>query len=302
MNIHFKIASMKNIFLLISVVLMAGCIRDAENIKLPGGTPKLVIGSFISPQDTLLSVSVTQSYPVGKVITNDGVVKDAQVVLSDGITSQTLSFDDKEEKYTGKPVFPISGGQTYYLTVQAPDGRSVKASCTIPSTKDTTLTVAVDSANTDQAGYLDYYVRAGWTDIAGETNWYKINVEFIMEDTVHQYLYSNIFNFSTTENPIYSDEGKDGQKFATNQGDVYIYNPYSFSYPPQNKKFYKAYILVYLLTIDQNYYKYYESLNNVSSDPFAEPMNLYSNIEGGLGVFAGYQKHTVRRDVNLPPQ
>ena len=50
-------------------------------------------------------------------------------------------------------------------------------------------------------------------------------------------------------------------------------------------------LTIQLLTTDYHYYQYHISINNYESgNPFAEPTRIYSNVENGYGVFAGYQK------------
>ena len=46
-----------------------------------------------------------------------------------------------------------------------------------------------------------------------------------------------------------------------------------------------------LLHINKDYFKYLKSLNtyeNVQDNPFAEPVNLYSNVKNGYGFFTTY--------------
>jgi hypothetical protein len=50
-------------------------------------------------------------------------------------------------------------------------------------------------------------------------------------------------------------------------------------------------LLIYIHSIDKHYYNFHKSIENVTDygdNPFAESTHLYSNIEGGLGVFASY--------------
>jgi Domain of unknown function (DUF4249) len=44
-------------------------------------------------------------------------------------------------------------------------------------------------------------------------------------------------------------------------------------------------------SLNEDYYQYITSYNkqlSLNTDPFAEPLNIYSNISGGLGIFGGY--------------
>jgi hypothetical protein len=50
----------------------------------------------------------------------------------------------------------------------------------------------------------------------------------------------------------------------------------------------------YLFNTDEPYYRYHQSLRNSNNDnPFAEPAPVYSNITGGLGVFAAYNQSVI---------
>ena len=56
-----------------------------------------------------------------------------------------------------------------------------------------------------------------------------------------------------------------------------------------------TYIIVKLLTISQDIYRYIISHNlneQVGGDPFAQPVQVYSNVENGLGLFSGYTVYT----------
>ncbi|MXW15612.1 MAG: DUF4249 family protein [Rhodothermaceae bacterium] len=50
-----------------------------------------------------------------------------------------------------------------------------------------------------------------------------------------------------------------------------------------------------LSSLSEDYYRYRHSLErNVSYDPLIEePFPMYSNVSGGLGVFAGYTNTTL---------
>ena len=48
-------------------------------------------------------------------------------------------------------------------------------------------------------------------------------------------------------------------------------------------------LLLLLSSLSEDYFEYQRTLSEqVLSGPFVEPQGVYSNIEGGLGIFAGY--------------
>jgi hypothetical protein len=60
---------------------------------------------------------------------------------------------------------------------------------------------------------------------------------------------------------------------------------------------------VILRTISEDYYKYKTTLqqqNHLSGDPFAQPLNIYNNIENGFGVFAGYNESIYKYSPPVP--
>ena len=51
-------------------------------------------------------------------------------------------------------------------------------------------------------------------------------------------------------------------------------------------------LIIEVRSISQEYIKYYETLSQqiiARQDPFAEPVSVFSNVEGGLGVFGSFQ-------------
>jgi hypothetical protein len=59
-------------------------------------------------------------------------------------------------------------------------------------------------------------------------------------------------------------------------------------------------VYVELRTITEEYYKYHSSLARqiiVRDDPFAEPVTIFNNIEGGYGNFSGFSPNISSSDL-----
>ena len=95
-----------------------------------------------------------------------------------------------------------------------------------------------------------------------------------------------------SHSPIFNDEIFDGKKYeiAINLHYRKIYNEDGEAIP--------RYLKFDLISMSEDYYKYAQSYNNqlpVNNDDFMdlfqnglmEPLPIYSNINGGLGLFAG---------------
>lgn len=272
--------------------ILHGCQSVVKDVKLPEQKPKLVVTCFISPSDSLISVRVMQSTPLYNYIDNspDKNISNATVEISDGSKTTTMTFDYNTYCYTCKTSdFPLESGKTYYLKVTAPTFDKVDATCTIPSTTNTSTSIdALDSTLKTNYNFTNivYSLKFHFTDIANEINYYRvfINTETVKDTSMYGYYNDVIF---------YLDRNKEISSDKNNDGSITNFNATAYASTPA--KFKK--ITFYLLTTDRNYYEYYHSLSNYSSDnPFSEPTMIYSNINGGFGVFAGYNSSVTVRN------
>ena len=304
---------MKKLLFILLLAWMVGCEMDAKNVKVPQAQSKLVVTGFISPQDTVIQVQVTQSSPIyGATQSSSQSIQpniiDATVVLSDGVTSVQLHYEPTKNdpsfpsKQTGNYVISAANlavlpGKSYFLTVRTPDGREVKAACTVPLQVNDAITTLLDSSDVaNNPNYPNPYPRkeytltVDWQDTPGEGDYYRIFAEIPLYQSqvpgtgTKSTIYAPI-NFEQAEE-FFKDEGNDGGKFIVKS------TRFSQSHVPGTTKAERK-VNVYLLTTDKNYYQYHRNLSNNSEDnPFAEPTLVFSNIEGGLGVFAAYQRTT----------
>jgi hypothetical protein len=155
--------TLKSLFFIISTCTMLSCETVVEDINLPY-EERLVIESFISPQDTLLEVKISKTRPVvGTFPSNQSyggygsqakpIVEGAIIEISDGQKKATFQlqtiinpFGTAYDLSTGKPIpqsrrgyflktkdFPIVAGKMYILTAKAPNLPEVSATCTVPN-------------------------------------------------------------------------------------------------------------------------------------------------------------------------
>jgi hypothetical protein len=151
---------LKFIFSTLFILSIWSCETIVDNVTLPYDE-RLVIQSFISPQDTLLEVKVTKTKPVTGTFTSDqfygnGTYKPligAIIEISDGqkkanfkLQTVTNPSGTEYDPTTGKPIiqartgyflrtkdFPIMAGKTYTITAKAPNLPDVSATCTVPN-------------------------------------------------------------------------------------------------------------------------------------------------------------------------
>ena len=220
--------------------------------------------------------------------------------------------------------FPIMAGRTYTLTAKAPNLPDVFATCTIPNRKLIELkdfTVVKGNVDTVQNGgsyvngvlkYRSYYLSKRFdvkvNDILNEENYYAVAY---YSQKIAQYKDSNTGKIITQyiinqeqNSDFINDYKQDGnvlnfQKTGINIG-------YYSEDPNQQSNIYLPRTLSHNLSIfvaitDKAYYQYNKSIGSGrrlnDDNPFAEPVLTYSNINGGLGIFAGYNMTKV--DVDL---
>lgn len=295
-------------------LLSCGSLRqEIDPDRLNREASKLVVTCFLSPQDTVLAVKVNRSQPVlgdepefGLTATD---VKDAVTTLSSGSKSVVLVYNRQLGYYRASSQgLPVVVGQTYTLTVQTPAGEQATAACTIPGPVNL-ASLAFDSLIDNQFSGQSkrYFVRGRWRDPAGQPNNYQLTglFRYILPCTNCQ----NNPNYKETEQftTLYFDESNKGLQTdqSTNGGEMisgraflgYSYYSGGGSNQPNFGSQYKsATVTVNLLNTDRAYYQYQDAIarqSDVSGNPFAEPVIIPTNIQGGFGCFAGYNRSTI---------
>lgn len=254
----------------------SACEKDAD-VELPAVESKLVISSFISPEDTIVKVGVTISQPLYNNSNSNqySAISNATVQITNGTTVQTLAYNADENYYfVSTTIFPITVGTTYNLTVSTPDGKNANASTSIPA-QNSTLTYTAEAVN-NQSNGDSYAFRTEWNDTPGTEDYYRIvyyDKSVYDIDTTYWQAFSNNF----------SDKDKDGTTMKE-QFEIYAYSGTGFS----NGE-------LHLIHASKEYYLYHKKLTEAafSGGPFSEPVQMYSNINGGYGAFAGYNSYKV---------
>jgi len=281
----------KLVVLLFTLPLFFSCEKEVTNIELPEAEPKLVVGCFLSPDNSYTSVTVSTSVPIfgqnNNGSSSSSYIENATVVLSDGINSCQLVYDNFFMRYeVNSSIFPIISGKTYTLSVTASGYKNVFASCTVPQSKVATASATINQNNS--SGYSSTSMKIKWTDIVGENNYYRTSIKYIgvdlnnITDTIYQ-------QYISYNNPVFTDKNNDGGElyssfeYLSNIGDNVYFSSSTGNYTLKGYE-------IEIANIESNYYLYQKTLNSYAGDnPFAEPSLIYSNIQNGLGVMGAYR-------------
>jgi hypothetical protein len=289
---------LKSGLLLALVCLLAACEKEVTSLNLPAQASQLAINAFISPQDTVVEVAVYESKPVfgerpGGV---SDLIRDAVVTLSDGEKTVALTlpgnvpFASSRNYHVMARDFPIEAGKTYFLRVSTPDGRLATAQCTVPAAPpvpEMRFNVPVDTAASGTPGYREYTGALYWQDPAGEENFYRVDADINYVRTDNRGVVYDDWRqvyWSDGKSTTFSDARLDGAQFSSPETTFTVVRDYHDSIT----------LYAYLLHTDRGYFEYHRTLRaNTDSNPFAEPVLLYTNVEGGLGVFCAFNRRTL---------
>ncbi len=278
---------------IICVTVLLACLfsscfdKVVTDVKVPTIDPKLVMFTFLSPEDTVISVTLTMSQPVfSKQGSNSyDPITTAQVKITDSKgNASVVTYDQTSNAYViDQSVYKINPSETYTVSASY-NGMFVKGSTTVPANIAYFTRADVKRLSDTTRPEQKYTANVAWQDVGGAANYYRVCVETgdlnLYPDTSIQYANQN------GGDRFYTDEGKDGAELS----DIIDYSDYNdFSGTGNN-----LVQLVYLLNVDKHYFEYTRRrLNYYGDDPFSEPFPQYSNVEGGLGVISSFRKSKV---------
>ena len=298
------------VLLLFSLLAVMGCetlITDLPENMLPSQTSKLVVYSFISPQSNVISAVVTQSAPLFSEYNQPiRIVPAAIVIISDGIKERQMTFDTISKDYQiASARFPIQAGQTYTLKVSH-QNRQVQATCTIPQIAVPIQSYQIDSVRSLHAPEIDssIVIQMIWKDIPLQKNRYRVRAFSEIEYSILEpdgpnhaterrtrSLFPFDWNDHSGKSDLFDDENMDGLTLESSKGKSYMPEIQTdLRGTAINPKPKLVSITIELLHTDEAYYQYHRTLQQYrnTNNPFSEPILVFSNIEGGLGCFAGY--------------
>jgi len=193
--------------------------------------------------------------------------------------------------YDEKPIL----GRTYEIRASASEYKPIWARSYIPLPSSVTNAEITESITVE--GFPESVIRVAFTDDPAVTNYYQIFLEAEQEwlDPFTGVIKLNRFRLTLeSDDPIVQNNnniGYDGiflRDILFNDGEGVV----SFKTSSANTQFYPA-VEVTLRTVSEDFYNYKitGSLHdNSSNNPFAQPVNVYKNVDSGFGIFAGYSE------------
>ena len=288
----------KFILCITSLVVFFSC-QKVLDLDAETKTPKLVVNSLFNDQNSW-EVKVTKSL---SVLDNGNLTKVENAIVSiyDGATLvSNLTYDGEKYAVLGLSA-PPTPGKEYRVEVSAPNFTSILARDFCP------LPVAIISADTTSVtttfDQKEQTVTLKFQDPAGIDNFYGIQLDLERYYRIFnnsQNRWDTTLNYTdrmylSSSNPIVDNSGPDSYSqtltLKDNLTDGQL-QTITFSYTNYNSVTTNEFEIkkIKLLSFTENTYKYSKSIEtyqSVEGNPFAEPVQVFTNIEGGFGIFGG---------------
>ena len=294
-----------NFFTILLVLVFFSC---EKVIPLEGGIlkSKLVVNSVFLT-DSFCQLHLSSSINVYDTNTFKNIL-DATVFLND---SNGNNIDQLSHVINGFYLGNQSlvTGKSYYLQVEHDNFNSVFASSSIPNAISN---IYIDTSSYTQNGKEKIKVKLTFKDEKHVNNYYKLAVKVgktlkdsnvvngsLIVDTIkesswlkihkdHTILESTISNKET----IFSDNSFNGSSFTIDFSIKDIIKKTN-----KNDNINLDFIELYFYNIDSSLYNYHKSLKIYSDNYsilFAQPVQVFSNIQNGFGIFTGANLNVIK--------
>lgn len=277
------------ILMLAGLVLLQSCEKEIT-VDMPQPDPKIVVEGYIFEGErpyVILSKNSPYFAPVDSTTLVNTFIYDAIVTVSDGTTTDTLTFQPAAESPYGfayvkqSPNIIGTAGKTYNLTVTA-IGQTVTSTTRIIPMVPLDSTKWVEYEDFDSLGYV--YVH--FTDPGIDERAYRV---FSRRVSANPQRNEPLFR----PNFFFENRFLKGQpiEFGIARARQFT-SQFSEDNPDPDKRSYRLgdTAQVRICTMDLPNYNFYNSLNNADDggSPFSSPSNVQTNIVGGLGCWGGY--------------
>ncbi len=283
--------------LFLSILLITSC-EDAfttvKEINLPEHEKKIAV--FSSLNDSICRIFISHSKSIDDNSGYDIVKANVNIYKNDKSFFSFVYPDDlKHGNITNSFIAlpkSINEGEKYELEVESSEYGIAKANQIVPDSpeiKDFLYSEGFYIEQYDTLDKLEFTIE----DDGEKENFYlfnasltffkltrsKLNLDVSTDDPLVKEFYGNF-----ERGFILSDKTFNGQ----NKKMILKLQSYSFQYPPDPDEYLDT-VELKVKSITKDYYNFLLSqiqYNQSQDNPFAEPVNIYSNIKNGYGLFS----------------
>ncbi len=297
---------MKKIFIIIFGLLTILSCEKIIDLEIPDSERKIVFNGIMNP-DSTIKIQVSQSLGILEDELNLKYLEDADVtIFEDGIEIEKMTHT-VSGIFTSTVVPALN--KTYKVQVENTNLPTAEASSKIPELVEITKldTITVVTTTHDEFSNTDYYstnirFEINFDDPESVDNYYFVGISmyepiydetnttiidsmeyftyFMSEDIVLQNTESQ-FTLNSISGQAFSDEKINGFSYKLKiETGIPTYGEAYFTGSTYN---------VYMMSITKDLYLHILSYNKAqysSNDPFTQPVQIFSNITDGLGIFS----------------
>ncbi|MEM6647430.1 MAG: DUF4249 domain-containing protein [Bacteroidota bacterium] len=291
-----------------------GC-ETIVDVDPPAHTPQLVAQGVFAP-DSEWAVRVMQTVPFtaeeGSIPVEDATVE----VFVDDARVAALAPSDSGT-YVG-PATTLLPGQRLTLRVAAPEAAPVEGTDTVPIAppiadfadqrtasaasrrvvRQLGLTLDDPADSAQQYGLFIAQLRVEETRSTGQ---FKLLDPTVFPFESDEPAFGNaLLRLLDDDTPTYrgaffTDEHFDGQRHTLD-----LRLQYDLPNPANDVVIHRAFALV-VLSASDHFYRYWQTANEQlvsGASPFSEPLRVHSNMDNGVGIFAGVQYRILPLDLD----
>ena len=282
--------------LLAAVITFAGLVSCEKiiDISIPEKQRKIVLNGLVM-SDRPVRINLSRSL---SVLEKDTLVPitGGDVRLFNG-SSQIGKFQEETGGFYSLPGFTPEVGQSYRLTASCPDLKPVEATAILPPLVPV---ISVDTATlTGEWGQQELRISVKFADPAGVHNIYGFGVNITYKEFDYRTM-TYTGNKLTNQAFLSGNSDRFLKDESTNVDGKLYFEDLLFDGLTKTVEFgvtdYSLYqsdtvwMTVGMEQIDPSYYRYvlsYNAYQQAYSNPFSEPVQVYTNVTGGFGIFSG---------------
>jgi hypothetical protein len=293
-----------------SILFSCGEMWEPLEIDLPLEKQKLVVNCYFAADSSWYIRVWNSTRPFGEDTAY--IVRDARVILTEEGLGFQLWFDDYYSAYR-MPRKAVAGRQ-YSLEVSAQGYETIFSSAIVPHAVPIREVKSFAAPNAISQAGIKRNFDVTFSDPPGEENFYAISIEYLdrleFPDRPAVAVWSSLYpesadpafegdrfieyfhyynNERTEVNLLFDDTPFEGQDhtFRVKVAEWWAGNEQGSS--PRRYR-------ILLKSLSKAYYQYRITYNLqvvATEDPFANPAQVFNNIENGYGIFAAYNQSAI---------
>lgn len=284
--------------MIIGFIVITSCEKEID-IDIPEKDRKIVINSLFNSNEEI-SVNISKSLNILDVKEFKFLDNATVRLFENGNFIENLLLQSKGN-YESTTFIP-STGNSYKLEVNVPDMQSATATTIIPEllinnlTIDTNMTLYEDEFYSSEA----LECNIGFTDLSENKEYYWFYITGDRYDYVWDYNYETGYDTITKGNIYFNSDDPIIESWVS-EGLGFVFSDRLFNGSDIDFTIYLNKYMYYELDtnilefniacISKDFYLYAATHNshlNAQDNPFTEPVQVYTNVENGYGIFAGY--------------